>query len=360
MFDKLIERKIGEETQLAGAIQKFTLHDIESSRMSAFTKAFIAAEMPEGGFRADLEDLIDKSVKLNLNFTIRPKWTILHYVFGSFDSKPVEQILSRIGIFKYYRFYEESIRPYVIESGLMVITKKKVSDLIDDANKILYEKLITEPSAVKTKNFFIHLFKLKYEETTDINLDASVPYGFIRIFLEDKEYTEILGKFLTLRKLDDDKEINLKTIIKLINGKYISEEELAEAPKPAEENADKKPDIIDVELEPEIPAEEPEEEPAPAPAPEKKPVKETISLPDSEIFALFKTDKILKILKKIFHNDRNEMFGIISQLEGIRKWDDASPVLKELFEKNNVNLYDRDVLLFVNTINDYFNRKNDN
>ncbi len=359
MFDKLIERKIGEEMQLAGAIQKFTLHDIESSRISAFTKAFIAAEMPEGGFRADLEDLIDKSVKLNLNFTIRPKWTILHYVFGSFDSKPVEQILSRLGIFKYYRFYEESIRPFLMESGLMVITKKKVSDLIDDANRILYEKLITEPSAVKTKNFFIHLFKLKYEEATDINLDASVPYGFIRIFLEDKEYTEILGKFSTLRKLDDEKEINLKTIIKLINGKYISEEELVEAPKTAEEKEDTKADIIDIELESEIPAEEPKEEPA-APSPDRKPVKEIISLPDSEIFSLFKNDKVLKILKKIFHNDRNLMFEIISRLEGIRKWEDASPVLKELFEKNNVNLYDRDVLLFVNTINDYFNRKNGN
>ena len=355
MFEKIVERKIKVETELAGSIQRFNSNDIESSHLPEFTKAFIIIEKPEGGFRADLEELIEKSVRLNLNFTLRPKWTILQYVFGSYDSAPVGQVNRRLNIFEFYKFYEEAVSSFIKESGILVITKKKAIELIDDTNRLLYEKLMTEPSAVKTKNFFLQIFKLRYDETTDINLDTTIPFGFIRLFLEDKSFTEILEKFLSLRKLSDDKEINLKTIIKVINGKYISEEELAVSPEPTEVTREDLPDIEFVQAKSEIVTEEQPEE-ADVPVTEKN----EILLADSEVFALFKSNKIPKIQKKIFGGQQEQMLTVIRQMDNIGKWDDAAGVLKELFEKNNVDIYDGDVVYFVNTINDYFNRKEGN
>lgn len=355
MFEKIIERKIKEETELAGSIQKFNSSDIESSHLPEFTKVFIIIEKPEGGFRADLEELIEKSVRLSLNFTLRPKWTILQYVFGSYDSAPVGQVNRKLNIFEFYKFYEEAISSFIKESGILVITKKKVIELIDDTNCLLYEKLMTEPSAVKTKNFFLQIFKLIYDETTDINLDTTIPFGFIRLFLEDKSFTEILEKFYSLRRLSDDKEINLKTIIKIINGKYLSEEELTVSPEPAEVTRDELPDIEFVPSKSEIGTEEYQKE-----AEEPEPEKNEISLADSEVFALFKSNKITKFQKKIFGGQQEKMLEVIRQMDNIGRWDDAAGVLKELFEKNNVDIYDGDVVYFVNTINDYFNRKEGN
>jgi len=342
MFDKIIERKITEEISAIGNLQKFNIDIIEKSNLSPFTKSFIILEMPEGGNRKELEELIDKSIKLNLNYTIRPKWTILNYIFGAFDSKPTDYIFEKLDIFRFYKFYEESIRTYIEDAGLIVITKSKVSNLIDETNELLYEKLLTNSSAVKTKNFFLQVFKLKYLESTEVNLDTSIPFGFIRIFLEDKSFSQLLEKFSALKKLTDEKEIDLKTIIKVINGKYISEEDLILSPEKTLETNEDVIDINFVQVQEATESEQPIEE-------------EVIKPPDPIILSLFDSGHINKIQKKIFLGSRENMLSVMYQFDNIKKWSDASEVLKKIFKDNDVDIYNKDVVNFVNTINEYYN-----
>lgn len=342
MFDKIIERKITEEISAIGNLQKFNIDIIEKSNLSPFSKSFIILEMPEGGNRKELEELIDKSVKLNLNYTIRPKWTILNYIFGAYDSKPIDYIFEKLDIFRFYKFYEESIRTYIEDAGLIVITKSKVSNLIDETNNLLYEKLMTDSSAIKTKNFFLQVFKLKYLESTEVNLDTSIPFGFIRIFLEDKSFSQLLEKFSALKKLTDEKEIDLKTIIKVINGKYISEEDLILSPEKTVETNEDVIDINFVQVQEATESEQPIEE-------------EVIKPPDPIILSLFDSGHINKIQKKIFLGSRENMLNVMYQFDNITKWSDASEVLKKIFKDNDVDIYNKDVVNFVNTINEYYN-----
>jgi len=55
---------------------------------------------------------------------------------------------------------------------------------------------------------------------------------------------------------------------------------------------------------------------------------------------LFKRDEIDAIRKKIFKNNKQEMFDTFDELEKIPDWISATKSLKSLFLKNNVDMYD--------------------
>ena len=59
----------------------------------------------------------------------------------------------------------------------------------------------------------------------------SIPFVFVRIFLEDKNFIELLEKFKVIDGLKDSDEVELKVLIKVLMNKYeksyeaVSEEE---------------------------------------------------------------------------------------------------------------------------------------
>jgi hypothetical protein len=48
----------------------------------------------------------------------------------------------------------------------------------------------------------------------------------------------------------------------------------------------------------------------------------------------------------------------MDKLSEFKTWKEASRYLKEIFSNNNVDIYNKDVLKFVNVLNDYFKKKN--
>ena len=213
----------------------------------------------------------------------------------------------------------------------------------------MHDKLLTSSSGLKTKNFFLQIFKLKYPDINSINLNSGIPFGCIRIFLEDKLFTGLVEKFNQIDGIDDGTEIDLKTIIKIITGKFISkmdiggEEGWSETPVQRydeqavhadditfEEGVDKKEGLVS----------------------EKELEKSTA------LFKLFKKQEIEKISKKVFKNDRLLMFETLETINNLPDWNHVSEHLKELFMQNNVKLYSRDVVTFIDILQEYFSMTN--
>ena len=144
----------------------------------------------------------------------------MNYLFGGYDSKPAEEILRKAEIFQFYRYYVDLITNHIKDHALMFITQDEVKALTEDANKVVLEKLVKETSGVKIKNFFSQIYKLKYGDEREINLDWSIPFLFIKLFLEDKDFQELLDKFKIIPGLDDSMEIEMKTAIKVLTNKY--------------------------------------------------------------------------------------------------------------------------------------------
>lgn len=360
MFENLIQKKIKEETAKAKTVMVFTTEGISKSSLSLFTKGFVNIETKGENITPEtLNRLIEKSIKLNFNYAIRPKWTLLNYIFGDLESVSTTVVLRKLEIFRFYKFYEESVRKYVKEKNPLAIIKKTVLKLFDDADTTLHERLLTDPNAIKTKNFFLQLFRLKYDEATELNLNSSVPYGYIRIFLEDKSFYGLLEKFSVIKKLHDGKEIELKDIIKIVSGKFVSEQETLQdiAVVPG-----KKYKLPDEELNYFTPSEEMNKS-----FEEKSGLKEVKKIiieekeedtSNIEILRLFSREEVDRILKKIFGNNKVQMYEVTTEISKLNNWEEAAKHLKSLLLENKVDIYHKDVVLFVDVINEYFNKKN--
>lgn len=382
MFETITEKRIRYLSVIADNLQGLTHEDIGNSSFPAFNKKFILEEAKEIKDRKHLDLLIDKSVKLNINYAIRPKWTLLNYLYGGFDSKASEEILRRADIFQYYKFYTEFIVNYIKSNSMIFLTSAKVEELIDDTNNVLYEKLTTDITGIKVRNFFVQIFKLKYGEEKDINLEDSIPFVFVRLFLEDKKFYDLLEKFKVVEGIKDTDEMELKVIIKVLLNKYEMNSEYIVDVKPEEtyrrENiVIEKEDIEKVrddkvfrkikidngsEVGENITGEK---------IREVKP-EETIKEIKAEIFGggmfedhlpgpgsrkikrMFKEGELNVIAKKVFKSSRLSMFSAFEEMEKFNTWGEAIVYLKEIFKKNNVDKYNKTVILFIDLLNDYY------
>jgi len=424
MFEEIVESKFKPLKIIAGEIKSFSPVEIKKSDLPAYAVNFIIAEQAEVSDLNSLLSLLEKSVKLIVNYTLRPKWTLVNYLFGSFDSKPADEILRKTEVFGFYRYYIDLVSGNIKDNKLMFITQDEVNDLIVEANKVVLDKLVKDTSSIKIKNFFSQIYKLKYGDDREINLDWSIPYLFIKLFLEDKGFQELIDKFKVIPGLDDSMEIEMKTAIKVLTDKYYvnddffvlkdpaqiqkkpedkpeinngktenKENEISETPGKIDLTEDIKPEPKEEELpapqknkivieeekpkgiiriiknipskrfhrekkSPELPKEEKQE---PVITGEKdetrieeKPVREFKEEDRYKIKHLFKQEELNIITKKIFKGSKSSMEETLEKLGSFDTWNDASEYLKEIFVKNKVDLYNKQVVLFVDLLNDHF------
>ena len=48
------------------------------------------------------------------------------------------------------------------------------------------------------------------------------------------------------------------------------------------------------------------------------------------------------------------MFSAFEELEKLNTWEEAVSYLKIIFKKNNVDMYNKNVVLFIDLLNDYY------
>jgi len=353
MFEDFIEIKYREELRLAGNITDFT-SSVKSSGLSFFTKEFIFFELEKKIVTFTPEQLnvfLRGSTILLFNFTTRPKKTVLDYVLGIKESCTTAKFFRATSIFPYYKYYFEAVKNYIEEKDLVIVTKKKVGEIIDEVDSQIHDKLVTDPTAVKTKNFFLQLFRLKYKDDNDINLDSSIPFNFISMFLADKLYTGLLERFSEIKDVNETSEIKLKTIIKIIGGKTIYNDDFIESDETEPEYFESLPEEGEIsEEETENTGSEEYEKNADF-AGERRKEEE-----DIEFLKLFGKEELLKICRKMFKNDRVIMYSCFNTLKTFTNWLDASDYLKEYFTKNKISIYDKSVVLFVDILSEYYSK----
>src|SRR5690606_37674900 len=250
MLEQFVESKIKIERARIDKYDDITKSDVKKSRLPAPIKRYIIARFDGKLTDKEFSTLLSKAIKLNINYTIRPKWTLLNFLFNKYDSQQAEVIKEKTDIFTYYRFYIDFLINYIDEHSLVIITKDKAAMFIDEANKALHEKLVNNISGVKVKNFFIQLYRLSEEDQSNVSLTSTVPFLFIKTFLEDKDYKDILEKFTASGIKDNETEISLKDCIKIVSDKFapVPDSKESESIKEEKQEGEKLDESVDVEF----------------------------------------------------------------------------------------------------------------
>lgn len=414
MFENLVKEKTNLEKSKIRLLSPVSRNTVAKSELSPFIKNFIFNETQEITESDYLDELIEKGVKLQFNFTLRPKWTLLNYVYGSIESKSDNEIRHKLRVFTFYKFYPDTILNYLDEETHLYVSKSKVDLLLKDTNEVLYNKLTNEISGVKIKNFLVNIFKLKYDDESKINLESSIPFSFIKIFLEDKGYDDLLKKFDIIPNLKENTLVSYKDIIKVLTDKYtqheVKNDEKSQSKneiKQIEKEAEKKEEIFEpITITKENLQEEPNKEEKKIEIPIKKDTrkvektpkkeinftkydiysddlikerdekekeaKEKITNEEQEIFSethdnetgdqyqikrLFTERELSVIRDKIYAGSKNAMRSSFRALSAMSKWKDAASHLKELYNDNKVHIYHKQVVKFTDALQEHFLNK---
>lgn len=377
MFQEFVQNKIDREIEIVNGLDEITKEQLIKSSLSDFTKNYFLNEFDAHSGRDELAEQITKSNKLYFNYAIRPKWTLQTFLFRNFESRPPNDIFNKLNYFPFYKFYSDSIRNFINESSPIFVTRSELIRIIDNTNNTIYDKLTNEISNIKIKNFFLQIFLLKYDSEVNYNLESSVPLSFIKIFLEDKSYHQFIDKFTAKVVSDDDSEISLMDIIKILTDKYsTSVKEEIIVPVTSEKNTDIS--VKEIRNEDVIPEKTISENVKPIEiildTEEKTIYSEELSrasqnekskiISDDEISAgkanniknLFDDKLSEKILGRIYNSDLLKRERSFEKLSSYRSWIEASGYLKELFLINDVDIYNKDIIKFVNILNDHFKK----
>lgn len=71
---------------------------------------------------------------------------------------------------------------------------------------------------------------------------------------------------------------------------------------------------------------------------------------------MFRPYELKAICKKLFDNNKSELFTFLGGLESCTSWEDVASNLKTHFMENDVDPYDDDVLLFVDVLQEHFTK----
>ena len=137
MFEEIVEKKFRPLKAIVDELKSISLETIKNSDLPLFAINFLSAEQTEINDRNTLNELLEKSVKLIVNYSLRPKWTIVNFLFGGYDSKPADEILRKAEVFRFYRYYIDLITNHIKDNALMFLTQDDVKFLVDEANKVV-------------------------------------------------------------------------------------------------------------------------------------------------------------------------------------------------------------------------------
>ncbi len=135
----------------------------------------------------DLKKLVIQAVSFNLNFIIRPNWSLTKLVFNEADQRSIEDIQLTLNYVYYYDYVKNIFLSYINKRKLNILS---ITDFELILNKIDKE-IFTDQKQKLIDNFLFTL--AEFINIGGVNKTRIPPFG-VELFLKEKELTEYLIK----------------------------------------------------------------------------------------------------------------------------------------------------------------------
>ncbi len=404
MFQDFAKRKFRDYMQLlefpAG---RTTFSRLRDSSIPPFITSFFEFYLPEKNApinKIDFEEVLNKAIVFNINYIIKPKNTILKFLFGDVETRPVHFIHNRLRYFQFYGYYITQIEDFIHANSLEVVSHEQIELLLNELNKRIYEEILgkgNEPhrmSLVKLLYYFFH----DLGENNPINI--KLPKKILSAYFHDKGYTEIKKRVDTFFS----EEIFIQEAIQLMDPETkkaerpksetgISDEQIREIISKAKTqlisraSSDREVEKI-LQSEEQLPPDIPEmniklirEQESQKPEVEKirliindeiysndlvfashfsdmaPPV--TVSYEDKRkklIDDLFcERSYRVKIVKKLFKKSDEDFMHAVNTILDKSSWDEAAGVIEEMYRIRRINFFTEEAVKFVDIFQSHFN-----
>ena len=405
MFQDFANRKFRDYmSMLEFPAGRITFERIWGSTLPPFITSFLENYIPKHNVpldKKDFEDLLNKAIVFNINYIIKPKNTLLKFLFGERETRPAAYILNRLKYFQFYGYYISNIEDFIAVNSLEVISYNQIEHLLNEVNRNIYEEISGRQSQAHRMSLVKLLYYFFHDLGENNPINIKLPRKILSAYFSDKGFHEIK------KKIDGffSDEIFIQEVIELIDPENkklpkeaaedgITEEQIKQIISKAKtefinkENADKEIERI-------LKADEPLDEDIPvinirlireqeAKLPE---VEKSRLIIDDEIYSddlLFasqfneitppqqvtdeeKRKRLIedlfcessyrkKIIKKIFDKDEERFRENVNHILDKSNWDDAVLFIDTLYRDRKVNFYTDAAVKFVDIFQNHFNK----
>lgn len=404
MFQDFANRKFRDYmSMLEFPAGRITFERIWGSTLPPFITSFLENYIPKHNIpldKKDFEDLLNKAIVFNINYIIKPKNTLLKFLFGELETRPAAYILNRLKYFQFYGYYISNIEDFIAVNSLEVVSYNQIEHLLNEVNRNIYEEISGRQSQAHRMSLVKLLYYFFHDLGENNPINIKLPRKILSAYFSDKGYHEIK------KKIDGffSDEIFIQEVIELIDPENkklpkeaaedgITEEQIKQIISKAKtefinkENADKEIERIlksDEPLDEDIPVINIRlirEQEAKLPEVEKKRL-----IIDDEIYSddlLFasqfneitppqqitdeeKRKRLIedlfcensyrkKILKKIFDKDETKFKEGVNRILDKNNWDDAIILIDNLYRERKINFYSDAAVKFVDIFQNHFN-----
>ena len=175
-----------------------TLRSLKESGLPPFIINFFDCTIPKGKThlsRKEFEQTLNKAIVFNINYIIKPRGTLVKFLFGEVETRPLQFIRDRLGYFQFYGYYVSHISDFLNLNTPETVSVNQVKHLIDEINsKILAE--VNDPSNGDSQR--LNLVKLLYYFFHDLPgnnpINIKLPKKILSVYLQDKGFTEIKSR----------------------------------------------------------------------------------------------------------------------------------------------------------------------
>ena len=144
---------------------------------------------------SEIPKILDSAVQTYFNFTIRPRTTLKHFIFGNKDEMLLNEIIYKLNYFLESNYLIQGFINYIknnIEDD-DTVTLSRFNSIIKEIDDNVFSKL----SYNEINNLFTNLYKLFYF-SFDNPGESKIPTEALIIYFDDKSLTDCSNYFANL------------------------------------------------------------------------------------------------------------------------------------------------------------------
>jgi hypothetical protein len=352
-FKAEVERNLEQERQLESRSKKFpySIPELVSLQHQEDLLLMVHYQFNQHEF----DTLLDQAVHFTFNFLCRPQFTLVEFLFENQRHMSIASIEKKLNYCADYDYYAILLKRYFADRGLTEISYEEFKSLLKKIDAEIVARHSSRELANMTKA--IMGFVEAVRDGSEIQGSSkTLPINAAIVFFEDKDLTEIKLRLEYERDHNKLMEIDMAWLADLIEdvrsitaehpvGQVVAEVETNDpkaAPgqplkvsieRVAEEATEAIKEVGVVQSDEEMPA-------SPSSEMQSEHVLQTPAETELEklptIASLLSQSEEKKILKAVFHKDKEELQATLDALDRAGSWEEASLILDDLFLARDV------------------------
>jgi len=221
-----IEFRVFEDRQ---TLLKHSMFDYSGTKISKHFQKIADEIKKEKRFSTDFfSKVILHATSFNVNYLIRPNWSLRKLIFDSSDSNNVAEILQILNYAYFYKHITKVIRNYLEKKKIITLDKEEFADLLtkfDNVSIDTYGKDVLE-SAIKAMSSFFNIGSMKQN---------TVPLQGMTVFLQEKKLSDHIESIQKNIDGDIKGKIQVSDLRSILLNVPLQRTEVLDVPKESEE-----------------------------------------------------------------------------------------------------------------------------